>query len=156
MKGREWSGRGAEAGERFEGSERGFASCEHHPVSLLAIAVVVAIAFVPTMVVVAPLFLWTRWLGRLATAPALASRISYTLLGLASLVTVFSAVESVRVMSGTVPIEPGGASPKARLLARGIAEAFYSGTFALLVAAVAALWLLFATWRWRWSTRKSQ
>ena len=124
--------------------------------SFLAIVMVVTIAFVPTVVVAAPLLLWTRWLRRLAAAPTFASRVSYALLGLASFVALLGVGASVRAMSGTVPVEPGGPSQKARLLARGIAESFYSGTLAILVAVAAAVWLLFATWRWRWATRRSQ
>jgi hypothetical protein len=42
----------------------------------------------------------------------------------------------------------------ARALAEGISEAMNGGALAAVPAIVAAAWLLFCSWRWRWS-RKS-
>ena len=86
--------------------------------------------------------------------PRFASRVAYVLVVPAALSVVFGVACGLLVGVGIVgrgagsgeSIEP---SQKARVLAEGISELMNSSAFGFLIAVVAALWLLFCTWRWR-------
>ena len=73
-------------------------------------------------------------------------------LALGALVTLTGPVVAV---VGVLRATGGDVSPadRRRILASGIAEAFYDGVLIVGLAVVVAAWLLFGTWRWHWSAR---
>ncbi len=119
----------------------------------MALLLVGLIALTPAAPLL-PLLFWTRWLRRRTAAPRFATRISYALLVVGALVTLFGVVSTFRTVALNVADEVDGTSQKARMLAEGISEAINCGALAIVVALVAAFWLLFATWRWLWLARR--
>jgi hypothetical protein len=100
------------------------------------------------------LLLWARWLRRRTTAPRFVSWVSYVLLALAA---VPAAAGLVAATLGVHHAMSHDISPadRQRVLASGIAEAFYDGVLTGALAAVVALWLLLGTWRWHWVAKRS-
>lgn len=116
---------------------------------LLAAGLVVLIAAVPAAFLVA-LFSWARWLRRQTSKPPYAPWAAYLLLTLAAVQAVRglegAAVAILRIVSRDISL-----ADRQHVLASGIAEAMYGGMLTVVVAAAVALWLLFFTWRSRWS-----
>jgi hypothetical protein len=114
-------------------------------VALLSLVLALGIFAVPPAAALG-LWLWVRRLQQREGLPRFARWSTYTLIGVAGMITVgtvISLIQSVRAVRA-----PGlSAAQKQSILASGIAEAMYNGTFALLLVVIGALWLGFVTWR---------
>jgi hypothetical protein len=108
-----------------------------------------AIALAPAGLLAA-LVAWVRWLRRRTGAPRFVAFVAYAMMVLAVVFAVSSAVSILVTMRLD---DCKWATDRARMLANGIAEAIYGGALVLTIELVAALWLVFATWRWHWSLR---
>lgn len=110
------------------------------------------VVFIAPAAPLVPLFFWSRWLGRRTAAPRYGPWAAYVLLSLGALATITGPVVAV---VGVPRVTGSDISPvdRQRVLASGIAEAFYDGMLIVAVALVVALWLLFGTWRWHWTVR---
>jgi hypothetical protein len=75
---------------------------------------------------------------------------AYAMMVIAALFAASGAVSTVAVIKVD---DCTGPTERSRMLAEGISEAINCGMLVLTIEIVAALWLLFATWRWHWSLR---
>jgi hypothetical protein len=104
------------------------------------------VVFVAPAGLLVPLFIWARWLGGRTGAPRYWPWAAYVPLTLGAVATLSGPVVAVvgvlRAMSrDTSPVD------RQRVLASGIAQAFYDGVLIVALTVVVALWLLFGTWR---------
>lgn len=118
----------------------------------MVVLIVIALSLSPGGCLV-PLFVWARWLRRTTAAPRFVTWISHTLLAVGAVLAIVGVVASLRAMSDVTNGKAHDPSQKARALGEGISEAINCGALVILLAAALALWLLFGTWRWRWSAR---
>jgi len=123
----------------------------------LALLTGVLVGLAVYLTVPAVLFVWARWLRRNTAAPLKVASAAFwladanaSMIALAPLVACVLGVFTA-VTSGT----PGeGPAHRSRFLATVIARAAGFGMIAwVATAAVTALLLLYATWRWHWSVR---
>jgi hypothetical protein len=92
------------------------------------------------------LWLWVRRLQRRVGLPRFAKWSSYTLIGVAGVITIGTVV--VLIQSVLAVRAPGlSAAQKQSILASGIAEAFYNGVFGVLLVVIGVLWVGFVRWR---------
>ena len=109
---------------------------------ILAVAVLLA----PPASVVG-LILWARGLSKAPGTPPYAAWVAYGLAALGGLAVAaglsLGVVSTTSALNGEM-VEP---SERARHLGEGISEAMNCGALGLLIAAIAAAWVLF--WRWR-------
>ena len=115
----------------------------------MVVLVIAVTAFAPAALLV-PLFMWARWLRRRTTAPRYAAVTALGIVAVSALVTVMGAVAAIHAVTAARIDESSDASVKARVLAEGISEAMNCGALGVAIAVPAAVWLLFATWRWHW------
>ena len=118
----------------------------------LLVGLLLVLVFVAPAGVLALLFFWARWLGHRTAAPRYGAWVAYVPLVLAVVATIAGTVGAV---VGVLRAMAGDISPadRQRVLASGVAEAFYDGVLIVVLAVVVALWLLFGTWRWHWATK---
>jgi hypothetical protein len=118
----------------------------------LLVGLLLVLVFVAPAGVLALLFFWARWLGHRTAAPRYGAWVAYVPLVLGLVATIAGPVGAV---VGVLRVMAGDISPadRQRVLASGVAEAFYDGVLTMALAAVVTLWLLFGTWRWHWRAR---
>jgi hypothetical protein len=92
-------------------------------------------------------WIWARRMSRRPEVPDFVSRVAYALVILSAVMILFGLVYGSLV--GIDAITSDGSEQKARALAEWISAAMHSGALGVIFAVVAALWLLFCTWRWR-------
>jgi hypothetical protein len=92
------------------------------------------------------LWIWVRRLHRRVGLPRFARFSTYTLGGVAGILTVGTVAGLVQSMMAIRA--PGlSAADKQRILASGVAEALYNGEFGVLLVLVGAIWVAFVRWR---------
>lgn len=111
---------------------------------------VAAILIVPPASIIG-LVLWARWLAKRQGVPRFAAWVAYGLAVVGGLVIAASVGLGVVIATSAVSGEAVEPSEKARHLAEGISEVMNCGALGLLVAGLAAGWVLF----WRLRTRGS-
>jgi hypothetical protein len=118
-------------------------------VGLLVVAFFIVLATLPTFGLIG-LSVWARWLRRRTAAPRLGVWAAYVLLALGAVGTIAGPI--VGGLRSLAAIH-GASSPadRSRLLASGISELMWNQALTTLIGLLAALWLLFATWRWHWA-----
>jgi hypothetical protein len=114
--------------------------------SALTWFLVAAILIVPPSSIVG-LVLWARRLAKRPGVPRVAALVAYGLAVVGGLVIASGVGLGVVTATSAVAGEAVKPSEKARQLAEGISEVMNCGALGLLVAGVAAAWVLF--WRWR-------
>jgi hypothetical protein len=111
---------------------------------------VAIILFVPPASI-AGLVIWARRLSKTQRVPRFAARVAYGLAAVGGLAIIGGVASAFTSGVSAVTGESMEASDKARRLAEGISEVTNCDALAVLVAGVAASWLLF----WSWKTRRS-
>ena len=92
------------------------------------------------------LWFWVRRPQRRAALPPFARWSTYTLIGVAGMITVGTLVGLIQSVMAVRA--PGLSAPqKQSILASGIAEAMYNGAFAVLLVVIGAIWVGFVRWR---------
>jgi hypothetical protein len=92
------------------------------------------------------LWLWVQRLHRRGGLPRFARWSTYTLVGVAAMITVGTVVGLIQSVIGVRA--PGlGAGQKQSILASGVAEAAYNGAFGVLLVVIGAIWVGFVRWR---------
>jgi hypothetical protein len=92
------------------------------------------------------LWLWVRRLQQRADLPRFARWSTYTLVGVAGMITVGTVVG---LTQSVIAVRAPGlsAAQKQSILASGIAEATYNGAFSVLLVVIGAIWIGFVRWR---------
>jgi hypothetical protein len=116
------------------------------PSSPLAWFLVAAILLVPPASIVG-LVLWAPRLANRPGVPRFAARVVYGLAALGGLAIAAGLGLGVVTATSAVAGDATEPSEKARHLAEGISEVMNCGALGLLVAGVAAGWIVFWTWR---------
>jgi hypothetical protein len=93
--------------------------------------------------------LWTRWLVRATSAPRWAAWTAWALVAVTGFVILWGVVAFAHRFVSTLGDESLSPQDRQRLLASGIAEAFYEEVVALGLTVVAALWLGLSTLIWK-------
>jgi hypothetical protein len=125
---------------------------ESFKADLMLLAAIAVVTLAPNVLLL-PLVAWARWLRRRPAAPRLAAWAAYALLAVGTFVTTLGAISTLASARTLSLATSDGASTRARALAEGISAGMNSGALVVVIAVVAALWLLFGTWRWHWAVR---